>query len=177
MQQVKHQSREILRTHLPLLRRIIAITSKRRRLSEAEEDELSRFVAAELNGPDTHGLGPFRGYSSLQSYMAVVVQRLCNALTSRGAHSALEPSPIEDAIRRTMSSLSAREGGCPAMSSLSAREALILKMWFESGMTTQKIATVLGMQPTEVHVVIAERTDGVQKSLAQSHTTPPTADD
>ena len=96
--------------------------------------------------------------------MAVVVQRLCNALTSRGAHSALEPSPIEDAIRRTMSSLS-------------AREALILKMWFESGMTTQKIATVLGMQPTEVHVVIAERTDGVQKSLAQSHTTPPTADD
>ena len=164
MQQVKHQSREILRTHLPLVRRIVAITSKRRRLSEAGEDELSRFVASELDGPDTHGLGPFRGYSSLQSYMAVVVQRLCNALTSRGAHSALEPSPIEDAIRRTMSSLS-------------AREALILKMWFESGMTTQKIATVLGMQPTEVHVVIAERTDGVQKSLAQSRTTPPTADD
>ncbi len=164
MQEVKHQSREILRTHLPLVRRIIGITSKRRRLSEAEEDELSRFVASELNGPDIHGLGPFRGYSSLQSYLAVVVQRLYNALTSGGAHSSLEPSPIEDAIRRTMSSLS-------------AREALILKMWFESGMTTQKIATVLDMHPTEVHAVIAERTDGVQKSLAQSHTTPSAADD
>jgi len=163
MQQVQHQSREILRTERPLIRRIVTITSKRRRLSKAEEDELSRFVATELSGPDTHGLGPFRGYSSLQSYLVVVVQRLYNALTGGGAQSALEPSPIEDAIRRTTSSLS-------------AREALILKMWFESGMTTQKIATVLGMQPTEVHAVIAQRADGVQKSLVQSHTPPP-ADD
>ena len=164
MYQVEHPSREILRTHLPLLRRIIAITSKRRRLSETEQDELSRFVATELNGPDTHGLGTFRGYSSLQSYLAVVVQRLYNALTSGGsAQSVPEPSPIEDAIRRT--------------TSLSAREALILKMWFESGMTTQKIATILGMQPTEVHAVIAERTDGVQESLTQSHAPPSPGND
>lgn len=164
MQQAQRQSREILRTERPLIQRIVAITSKRRRLSETEENELSRFVVSELNGPDTRGLGPFRGYSSLRSYLAVVVQRLYSALTGGGAKFAAEPSPIETAIRRITSSLS-------------AREALILKMWFESGMTTQKIATVLGMDPTDVHAVIAKRTDGVQQSLAQSHSTPSTADD
>ena len=164
MQQVQHQSREILRTERPLIRRIVTITSKRRRLSKAEEDELSRFVVSELNGPGTPGLGPFRGYSSLRSYLAVVVQRLYHALMGGRPKSAPEPSLIEAAIRRITSSLS-------------AREALILKMWFESGMTTQKIATVLDMHPTDVHAVIARRTDGVQQSLAQSHTTPFTADD
>jgi len=164
MQQAQHQSREILRTERPLIRRIVAITSKRRRLSEAKEDELSRFVVSELNGPDAHGLGPFRGDSSLRSYLAVVVQRLCSVLAGGEAKSATEPSPVESAIRRITSSLS-------------AREALILKMWFESGMTTQKIATVLAMHPTDVHAVIADRTDGVQQSLAQFHMTPSTADD
>ena len=161
MQQVQHQSREILRTERPLILRIVTITSKRRRLSKAEEDELSRFVVSELNGPR---LGPFRGYSSLRSYLAVVVQRLYNVLTGGRLKPAPEPSPVEAAIQRITSSLS-------------AREALILKMWFESGMTTQKIATVLSMHPTDVHAVIAKRTDGVQRSLAQSHTTPFTADE
>ena len=154
MQQVQHQSREILRTERPLIRRIVTITSKRRRLSNAAEDELSRFVVSELNGPGTPGLGPFRGYSSLRSYLAVVVQRLYHALTGGRPNSAPEPSPVEAAIRRITSS-----------------------MWFESGMTTQKIATVLSMHPTDVHAVIARRTDGVQQSLAQSHATPFTADD
>lgn len=155
MQQVHHQSRDILRTERPLIRRIVTITSKRRRLSEAEEEELSRFVVSVLNGP---GLGPFRGYSSLRSYLAVLVQRLYNALTGGRPKPASQPSLVEDAIRRITSSLS-------------ARESLILKMWFESGMTTQKIATVLDMRPTDVHAVIAQRTDGVQQSLAQSHIT------
>jgi hypothetical protein len=161
MQQVHHPSREILRAERPLVRRIVTITSKRRRLSEAEEEELSRFVVSQMNGS---ALGPFRGDSSLRSYLAVVVQRLYNALTGGRSQSAPEPSPVEAAIRRLTSSLS-------------AREALILKMWFESGMTTQKIATVLGMHPTDVHAVIARRTDGVQQSLARSHTTTFTEDD
>ena len=83
MQQVKHQSGGFLRTHLPLVRRIVAITSKRRRLSEAEVDELSRFVASELNGSDTHGLGAFRGYSSLQSLFAA--QKTAPQIGSEGA--------------------------------------------------------------------------------------------
>ena len=161
MHQEKHQSREILRAERPLVRRIVTITSKRRRLSEAEEEELSRFVVSEMNGS---ALAPFRGYSSLRSYLAVVVQRLYNALTGGRPKSVPVPSPVEAAIQRITSSLS-------------AREALILKMWFESGMTTQKIAIVLGMHPTDVHAVIARRTDGVQQSLAQSHTTPSREDD
>ena len=42
-------------------------------------------------------------------------------------------------------------------------------MWFESGMTTQKIAQVLELRSDDVHAVVAKRTDGVQQSLAQSH--------
>ena len=164
MQRAKRQSSEILRRHLPLVRRIVAITSKRRRLSVAERDELFRFVASELKASGTHGLGPFRGYSSLESYLAVVVQRLCDSLMGDGVKSPQEPSPIEDAIRRTTSSLS-------------PRETLILKMWFESGMTTQRIAAVLGLHSSEVHAVIAERTDGVQESLVRSYATPSSAND
>lgn len=156
MHRVEHPSSEILRTHRPLVQRIVDITSERRRLSEVEQRALSRYVATQMNGPDTHRLGTFRGYSSLQSYIAVVVQRLYHALRGSRPKDSPEPSALEHAIRRTASSLS-------------AREALVLKMWFESGMTTLKIATVLGLEPSEVHAVIAERTGGVQKSLEQSH--------
>lgn len=156
MHRVDHSSREILRAHRPLVSRIVAITSERQRLSRDEEKALSRYIVSEMTGPDSHGLGSFRGRSSLQSYLAVVVQRLSRALLGRPLKPQRDPSPLEDAIRRTTSALS-------------AREALVLKMWFESGMTTQKIATVLGMHPTEVHAVIAERTGGVQQSLAESH--------
>jgi DNA-directed RNA polymerase specialized sigma subunit len=65
-----------------------------------------------------------------------------------------ESSPLLNAIRQTTSTLP-------------SREALVVRMWFESGMTTQKIATVLGMGPSDVHAVIAKRTDGVQHRLAQ----------
>jgi hypothetical protein len=164
MHRVEPQSREILRTHRPLLQRIVTITSRRRRLTADEENALSRFVVAEMSGPDSHGLGRFRGHSSLSSYLAVVVQRLYHALVGLRASSDPEPTALEDAIRRTSSELS-------------SRDALLLKMWFESGMTAQKIAKVLGMHPRDVHATIAKRTGGVQRKLAESRPPLPSVDD
>lgn len=155
MQGAEHPFREILKIHRPLVQRIVAITSRRRHLSEAEENELSRFVVDGLDRPDRHRLGTFRGRSSVASYLVVCVQRLYRVLIGGGGRYGPEPTPVEDAIRRTSSLLT-------------SREALVLKMWFESGMTTQKISRVLGILPEEVHAVIAERTGRVQQSLAES---------
>jgi hypothetical protein len=163
MHPVERQSREILSSHRSLVQRIVAITSRRRRLSDDAARELSHYVVSEMSGPDTHGLGPYRGRSGLSSYLAVAVQRLYRALTGR-AGSRHTPTPVEDAVRRSSSKLS-------------SRDALVLKMWFESGMTTQKIARVLGMTPADVHGVIARQTGGVQQSLAASHPAHPTVDD
>ena len=146
---------EIAQTHRSLLQRIVSVTSKRRRLSEAEEASFSRYVVSELSRPDRDALGPFRGLSGIKSYLAVVVQRLSNAFGRRDPSPSPEPSPIEDAIRRTSSSLS-------------PREALVLRMWFETGMTTQKIAAVMDLDPGDVLAIIAARTDIVQKSMAQT---------
>jgi hypothetical protein len=157
MRHEPHQPGEFLRKNRPLIERIVAITSQRRSLSATDRDALSAAVESRLAQPDTHdGLGRFRGASSLRSYLVVVVQRLYRMLTTKPANaSPSEGSPLLKAIRQTTSTLP-------------SREALVVRMWFESGMTTQKIATVLGMRPSDVHAVIAKRTDGVQHRLAQS---------
>ena len=66
----EHGSRDILTLNRPLLRRIVAITSRRRHLTEEEETALSRFVVTEMSGPEGANrecLGTFRGYSSVTS--------------------------------------------------------------------------------------------------------------
>lgn len=158
MQREPHQHREFVRVNRPLIQRIVEITSQRRHLSSTERNILSATVESKLSQPDTDGLGRFRGECSLRSYLSVVVQRLSRTLTHPVDSPDEDSSPLLKAIRRTTSTLS-------------SREALVVKMWFESGMTTQKIATVLAMRPEDVHAVIATRTDGVQHWLAQSSTT------
>ncbi len=166
MRRETHQSEEILRTNGPLIRRIVTITSQRRRLSESDKQALSEVVESKLAQPDADRLGRFQGASSLRSYLSVVVQTLCQTLTNPGGADTVagERSHLAKAIRQ-------------ATSTLPSREALVVKMWFESGMTTQKIVAVLGMHPTDVHAVIAKRTDSVQNWLAQSRTSPRAAPD
>lgn len=140
------------------MRNIIDITSQRRRLSVRDHEALGELVELELTQPDTLGLGTFQGASSLRSYFAVVVQKLYRASTLGDTD---ESPPRETPTERTIRQ---------AATTLRSRDALVVKMWFESGMTTQKIATVLDMRPEAVHAVIAQHTDRVQERLAQSQT-------
>lgn len=154
MEQGEHRAQGILRANGLLIRQILDITSKRRRLSRTEELALSELVERQLARPDPDGLGRFRGSSTLASYLIVVVQKLYLVLTNGRPAEPTRPedTSLKQAIRHTTSTLP-------------SREALVVKMWFESGMTTRKIAAVLGMPAPEVHAVITERTQGVQDWL------------
>lgn len=144
-------ARRILETQIPRIRSIVATTARRGRQTAVQEMELFSRVMEELSRNDFARLRDFEGTASLATYLTVVVQEIAHEGRRRGAGA----RELEEAIEQIASSLP-------------AREALVVKMWFERGMTGSKIAAALRMPPGRVHALIATLTDRVQTQLAKS---------
>ena len=149
MRSTDENARRILETQAPLIRAIVATTSKRDRRTPPEEAKLFARTMAELSANQFARLRRFRGRSSLETYLTVVVQELAYE---------------EERPRGTAPEL---EGAIEHIAfSLPPSEALVVKMWFERGMTASKIAAALRMPPGRVHALIASATDRVQRQLS-----------
>ena len=72
-----HTAEETFLEHLPGIERLIALTTRRFRLSTADSEDFASAVRLRLIDNNYEILRKFRGQSSLQTFLAVVVTRCC----------------------------------------------------------------------------------------------------
>jgi len=142
---------------LPAVTRIVGFIRRRHRLDRDEAEEFDAFVKLKLVERGAAILGGFRGRSTLETYLSVVVQRLF--LDFRGDRKA-KPLPLsavrdEPATAPTADPAVAREDQAAAdrikaalenaLEHLETQDRVIVRLHFFEGLTVASVASALGL--------------------------------
>jgi len=158
---------------LPAVTRIVGFIRRRNHLDRDEAEEFDGFVKLKLVERSASILGGFRGRSTLETYLSVVVQRLF--LDFRGDR---KPKPLplssvrdEPTTGPAADPAVAREDQAAAnrikialesaLEKLETQDRLIVRLHFFEGLTVASVASVLGLPQKPLY----RRIDRVLASL------------
>jgi len=158
---------------LPAVARIVGFIRRRNRLSPDEAEEFDSFVKLKLVERSDSILNGFRGRSTLETYLSVVVQRLFLDFRGGRKSKSLPLSSVTDeavavpvgdpAVAREDQAAAERIQTAleSALEKLETQDRLIVRLHFFEGLSVASVASVLGLPQKPLY----RRIDRVLESL------------